>query len=108
MKDMDFAIDFSAQAVRVARLGAASADAGRIGARLSRAGDTLVVDNLAVQNLGGAALSGAASFGPAGGRGQARLDADKLTDLAALARRIWPSRWSDALAALAGASRAVV
>lgn len=97
----DFTLDFSAQAVRVARVGAASADAGRIAARIARRGDTIAIENFAIADLGGAALTGSAAFGPQGGRAEARLDADRLTDLAALARRVWPGHATEALAARA-------
>lgn len=98
---VDFKLDFTAQAVRVARVGAASADAGRIVARLARTGETIALEHLAIENLGGAALTGAGTFGPSGARAEGRLDAARLADLAALARRVWPGRLTDAFVARA-------
>lgn len=97
----DFTLDFSAQAVRVARVGAASAGAGRIAARIARRGADIAIEHFAIADLGGAALTGAAAFGPQGGHAEARLDADRLGDLAALARRVWPGQATEALAARA-------
>ncbi|MDF2116695.1 AsmA family protein [Roseiarcaceae bacterium H3SJ34-1] len=94
--DFDLNLALDARAVRIARFGAGMVDAGRIRAKLTRDGNALVLENIAIENLGGASLTARGESKPDGARIEARLDADRLVDLAALARRIAPGALADA------------
>lgn len=99
----DLALSLDAQAVRVARVGAASADAGRIRLRLTRSAAGASLDELAIADLGGASLRGSGRFDGRDGALELKLDARKLDDLAALIRRVAPGPVGDALARRAAA-----
>jgi len=94
--DFDLNLALDARAVRIARFGAGMVDAGRIRAKLTRDGDALVLENMAIENLGGANLTARGESKPGGTRVEASLDADRLVELAALARRIAPGALADA------------
>ena len=97
--DLDLALD--AQAIRIARVGGASVDAGHIALQATRSGDTLSLDRLSLDNVGGATLHASGKVTDAGAHLDATLDAKQLADLAALVRRVAPGPVSDALSARA-------
>lgn len=99
----DLALSLDADALRVARLGDASAETGRLRVAFSRAGGVATLDELTVANLGGASLTGSGRATAQGGGFDFRLDADRLADLAQLVRRIAPGPASEAFAARAAA-----
>lgn len=101
--NVDFLIDLDAQTARIARVGAAAADTGRIRMRLARYGAGLSLENIAIENLGGATLTGGGRLDRSGGRLDLQLDAARLGDLARLAERIAPGGATAAFAARAGA-----
>ena len=94
--DFDLNLALDARAVRIARFGAGMVDAGRIRAKLTRDGDTLVLENIAIENLGGANLTARGESKPDGARLEARLDANRLVELAALVQRIAPGALAEA------------
>lgn len=99
----DLALSLDAQAFRVARLGEAPAETGRLRLRFGRAGGVTTLEDLSISDLGGATLSGSGRATAQGGGFDFKLDAGKLADLAALLRRVAPGPASDALAARAAA-----
>ncbi|MFV0280611.1 MAG: hypothetical protein ACK5JM_07605, partial [Rhodoblastus sp.] len=99
----DFYIALEAQALRVARLGAAAAETGRLRLLATRAGGTTRLDEFAINGLGGADIAGAGRMNARGGGFDFKLDAEKLADLAALVRRLAPGAASEALFARASA-----
>lgn len=102
-KGADLALSLDAQAIKIARFGQSSADAGNIALTLGRTGGVTTLDRLSIENLGGATLTGAGRFGPRGGGIDLRLDADRLGDLAGLVQRVAPSGAARALVARASA-----
>ena len=94
---VDVALVLDAQAIKVARVGKTSANAGRIRLRLSRDADSLSLDELSIEDLGGASLTGAGRFGARGGGVDLKLDAERLGDLATLVARVAPSAASEAM-----------
>lgn len=99
----DLSVSLDAQAVRVARVGAASANAGRIKLRLTRDAAGAALDELAIADLGGASLKASGRFDGSAGALNLKLDARRLDDLAALARRVTPGEASEAFARRAAA-----
>lgn len=99
----DLSLSLDAQAIKIARFGQSSAKAGRIAVALARTAGVTTLDKLSIADLGGADLTGTGRFGPRGGGIDLRLDAERLTDLAALAQRVAPSAAADAFAARAAA-----
>ncbi|HMN71755.1 MAG TPA: AsmA-like C-terminal region-containing protein [Rhodoblastus sp.] len=99
----DLALSLDAQALRVARLGDASTETGRLRLAFSRAAGVSTLDELSVADLGGANLSGSGRATAQGGGFDFKLDADRLADLAQLVRRIAPGPASDAFVARAAA-----
>ncbi|HEY8580363.1 MAG TPA: hypothetical protein VIL72_10785, partial [Beijerinckiaceae bacterium] len=96
--DMDLALTLSARAVRVARIGDGMVDAGRISVKLTREAGALTVERLSLENLGGATLTASARASGDAAQIEARLDAQRLVELAALLRRVAPGAASDRLA----------
>jgi len=99
--DLDLHLD--ARAIKVASLGGAPADAGHIQIGLLRSGPDLALDPFKIEGFGGAAIAATAHFDPSGGSLEAKLDADKLTGVADLLKRLTPGGWSEALASRADA-----
>ena len=98
---VDLAVALEARAIRVARVGRASVEAGHISLELTRAGDVLSLDRLSLDNLGGATLRARGRTNATDAHFEAMLDARQLGDLAALIRRVAPGAFSDALASRA-------
>lgn len=98
MRNYDLDLHLDARAIKVASLGGAPADAGRIQIGLLRSGPNLTLDPFKIEGVGGAAIAATAHFDPRGGSLDAKLDADKLTDVAGLLKRLAPGSWADALA----------
>jgi len=96
--DMDLSLALEARAVRLERFGAGTVDAGRIGLRLVKEARETRLEKLSIDNIGGASLSAQGRLGDAGHDLSARIDAQRLGDLATLLQRIAPGAASDALA----------
>lgn len=91
--DLNLSID--ARAVRVAGVGGAVVDAGRIRGKLTRTANRLELERLSVENLGGASLTASGLMDGDGANLKARLEAQRLVELAALVRRAAPGRLAD-------------
>ncbi len=100
-KGVDLAVTLDAQAVRVARVGEGTIDAGRISLALDRNGENFTVERLALENVGGATLRATARGSARTMHAEASLDARQLGEFSGLLRRIAPGTWSDAVAARA-------
>lgn len=96
--DLDFSLALEARAVRLARVGQGVVDAGRILARARRSGQKIEVEQFDISGLGGASFAAKGESNETGARLSVQLDAQRLTDFAALMQRIAPGVWSDALA----------
>lgn len=94
----DLSLSLDARAVRVARFGEGVLDAGRIVAQITRAGGAVELERFSIAGLGGADLTATGALDAKGGRLDLDLDAQRLTDLAALLRRLAPGGLTDALA----------
>ena len=103
LANMDLRLTVAARAIRVARFGAGTVEAGHISATLSREGDALTLENLSIADLGGASLRASGTLDPGGGWLDGDIDAARLGDLAAFLRRVAPGAASEALAARATA-----
>ncbi len=101
--DLDVAAALDARAIKVARVGQSSVDAGRIRLRATRDAWGFALDDLSIADLGGATLTGAGRFARGGGRLDLKLDATRLADLAGLVRQVAPSAASEAFLARARA-----
>ena len=97
----DLVLSLDAQALRVARIGAAPAETGRLRFSLTRADGVTTLDDMSILGLGGANLSGSGRLTEQGGGVDFKLDADRLSDLATLLRRVAPGPASEAFAARA-------
>ncbi len=93
--DLNLSID--ARAVRVAGVGGAVVDAGRIRGKLTRTANRLELERLSVENLGGASLTASGLVDGDGANLSARLEAQRLVELAALVRRVAPGPLADLL-----------
>lgn len=98
LQDADLNLALDARAVRLARVGGGMMDSGRIRANLTRTGGVMELERLSVDNLGGATLSASGRADPTGGRLTASLEAQRLVELAALARRVAPGPLADMFA----------
>lgn len=96
--DMDLSLALDARAVRLERLGASTVDAGRISLRLVKSAQDVNLEKLAIENIGGANVSAQGRFGVAGADVSARVDAQRLNDLANILQRLAPGAATDALA----------
>ncbi len=95
---LDFSVALSARSARIARAGEGVLEVGRIAGKLTKTGDSIALEQLTLANVSGAAVSAAGVSNAKGSHIEARVDAAQLTDVAALARRLAPGAWSDALA----------
>jgi hypothetical protein len=93
--DLNLSID--ARAIRVAGVGGAVVDAGRIRGKLTRSTNRLELERLSVENLGGASLTASGLVDGDGANLNARLEAQRLVELAALVRRVAPGPLADVL-----------
>ncbi len=98
---MDYALGLEARAVRVARFGDGMIDSGRIRLKAARAGEIVKLETLSLSDIGGATLEASGDATRDRVHLAGSLDAQRLSDLAALLRRIAPGAWSEALAARA-------
>ncbi len=97
----DVSIALDARAIRVARFGEGVIDAGRIRLKLSQDQAGLRLDNLSISGLGGADVTASGQAGAADGALDVRIEAQRLVDLAAFARRVAPGPLADGLVARA-------
>ena len=98
---LDLDLRFEANGIKVARFGSGALDAGRIRLALKKSGKRFSLDTLRVENLGGATIGATGRFDADGGHLEATLDAGRLVDVAALAQRLAPGVWAEALVARA-------
>ena len=103
LADADLGLSIAARAVRVARFGAGTIEAGRIRMELRREGGVLTLEDLSIADLGGASVRASGVLGADGGQLDGNIDAARLGDLAAFLRRVAPGAASEALAARATA-----
>ncbi len=97
----DLSLALEAKALRVAHVGDDAIDGASLALKLERTGPKLTLERLALAGLGGAAFEATGTAGPDDATATGRLDADRLTDFAALVSRLVPGPWSRALAARA-------
>ena len=95
---VDLAVTLDARAIRVARVGRASVEAGRIALAAARTRDGFTLERLSLDNLGGATLRAHGAVTAKDAHFDATLNASQLGDLAALIRRVAPGAASDILA----------
>lgn len=98
LQDADLNLSLDARAVRVAGVGGGVVDAGRIRGKLTRNAGRLELERLSVENLGGASLTASGHADAAGAKLEARLEAQRLLELAALVRRVAPGPLADLFA----------
>jgi hypothetical protein len=103
MADIDLDLKCDARAIKVARLGDGTLDAGHIRLALTKTGPRFALNDFRLENLGGATLDATAALDPDGGSIEARIDADRLGEAAALVKRVAPGALSDAFAVRAAA-----
>ena len=97
----DVAVSLDAKAIRVARFGEGVIDAGRIRLKLLQDRAGLRLENLSISGLGGADVTASGALSGREGALDVRVDAERLVDLAAFARKIAPGTLADGLAARA-------
>ena len=97
LQDADLNLSIDARAVRLAGVGGGVVDSGRIRGKLTRAAGRLDLERLSVENLGGATLSASGRFDANEAKFDARLEAQRLVELAALVRRVAPGPLADLL-----------
>ncbi|MBV9634866.1 MAG: AsmA family protein [Methylobacteriaceae bacterium] len=95
--ELDLAVHIVAQAVKIARVGEAAVNAGRIEVQLGKTGDDTRLDRLTIAGLGGASVEASGVLNAQGGRLDATLDAAQLAGFADLLRHVMPGRVVDAL-----------
>jgi hypothetical protein len=98
LADADIAIALDAKAIRVARFGEGVIDAGRIRLKLLQDSAGLRLENLSIAGLGGADVTASGGLNATDGALDVRVEAERLVDLAAFARRVAPGPLSDGLA----------
>ena len=101
--DVDLSARFDARAIRIARVGAAAVDAGHIRFRATRDVGGVSLDDIGIDNLGGASLAGSARLASRDNQADLKLDAQSLSDLAMLLRRVAPGAATEAFASRAQA-----
>ena len=89
-KSVDLSIRLAARAIKLARIGHGTIDAGKIKLNLTKTGDDVRVTELAVDGLGGANVRATGAWTAKGGNLEAKVDAARLQDLADLLNRLAP------------------
>ena len=97
LQDADLNLSIDARAVRLAGVGGAVVDSGRIRGKLTRLAGRLDLERLSVENLGGATLTASGRLDSTEAKLDARLEAQRLVELAALVRRVAPGPLADLL-----------
>ncbi|MBX9757129.1 MAG: AsmA family protein [Beijerinckiaceae bacterium] len=97
LQDADLNLSIDARAVRLAGVGGAIVDSGRIRGKLTRSAGRLDLERLSVENLGGATLTASGRLDADAAKLDARLEAQRLVELAALVRRVAPGPLADLL-----------
>jgi hypothetical protein len=92
---LDVALSLDARAIRIGRVGNAAVEAGHIGLSLSRRGGEVTLESLSLANIGGATANARGRMGKDGAHVELSLNADRLGELAALARRVAPAAVPD-------------
>lgn len=98
---VDLALTFDARAIKVARVGTASVEAGRVGLSLTRTGGAVDLERLTLDNFAGATAQAKGRLTNAQAHFDATLDAGQLGEFAALLRRVAPGPLADAFASRA-------
>lgn len=98
---IDMALALEARAIRVARVGRTSIEAGHISLAAKRTRETFSLERLSLDDLGGATLRAHGFATAKDAQFDATLNASELGDLATLVRRIAPGAAADALTARA-------
>ncbi len=98
---VDLALGLDAHAIRLARFGEGTVDAGRIRVKLSRTNEALKLETLALENLGGANFEAHGEADARTTRINGRIDAQRLLELSALLHRVAPGAATQAFAARA-------
>lgn len=98
---LDLSIALSSRAARIGRASGTAVELGRIAGKLTKAGETITLEQLTLANAAGASVSAAGSASPKGSHLEARVDAAQAADLAALTRSLAPGPWADLFAARA-------
>ena len=101
LAEADIALSLDARAIRVARFGEGVIDAGRIRVKLAQDGAGLHLETLSIAGLGGADVNASGDIGVSDGVLDVRVEAQRLVDLAAFARKVAPGPLADGLAARA-------
>ena len=98
--DVDLDIALEAQTVRLARNGQKLGEAGHVSAHFLRDGESSRLEKLDVQKIGGADMTASAAWGRgfSGLKGEARLRAADMTDLAQFFARLFPNAITRAIA----------
>ncbi len=97
----DLDLHFEARGIKVARFGDGPLDAGHLRFALTKQAGHFALDAFRIEGFGGAAVDAAAAIDATGGHFDATLAAGGLADIAALARRVAPGAWTDALSSRA-------
>jgi uncharacterized protein involved in outer membrane biogenesis len=100
---VDLSLALEARAFRIARFGEGPVESGLLTLKLAKTGDDVTLDHLAIADLGGATISANGALKPNERWLNIDIDAQRLRDLALLARRVAPSALSQALVDRAGA-----
>jgi len=95
---LDLSLTLDARALRLERFGTGTVDAGRIGLKLVKNASGTKIERFSIENIGGASIAASGQMSEAGTELTARVDAQRLGDLAALLQRIAPGVFADGLA----------
>ncbi len=96
LADFDASLALEATKLHIARVGDARVDGGSLSLKASKTGDKISLERLFLADLGGATIEAQGEATPAGRWINARLDAARLGEFAALMRRVAPgapSQW---------------
>ena len=100
-RSMDLALHLDARAVKVARIGKGTMDAGRIKLKLGKTKDEVRLEDFIVDGLGGTNISATAARDASGLKIDAKLDAAHLEEASALLHKVAPGPATDLLLARA-------
>ncbi len=90
LRGADMSLSLAARGVRLARFGEGVVDAGRISLKLVQNRETLRLETLSIAGLGGADVNASGMLQGQSGAFDIGIDAQRLTELAALWQRIAP------------------
>ncbi len=99
---VDLSLALDAHAIRIARVGASEVAGGSLALKLTKQGDEVQLQRLSLADLGGASVEAAGTADAKGRRLEAKINAARLSDFAALLRRVAPGWASEILVDRAG------